>query len=142
MGAVTSLHRVSDEKLGELIADPSGVRDYVFSNDREGPTGYLDKSIDDLQALLTAAEIPVWIAPIEMPGEPIPFGDSGIYFGLSSGKVAEIAEHLRATTFDVLASHSRAAAGELDYLRANYDNLVGFFEDAASRGLATILTHG
>jgi hypothetical protein len=144
MGAVTSLHRVSDEKLDGLIADPSGVRDNLTSVDRDGPTGYLDKSIGEIQALLTAAKVPVWIAPIEMPGEPIQFGGTGICFGLSSAKVAEIAGHLRATPFDALASRLAIDTDEdeADYLRGNYDNLVEFVEDATSRGLAAILTHG
>jgi len=142
VGAVTNLHRVSDEKLAELIADPSGLNEYLSSSGHDQPSGYLDKSIYDLQALLMAAKIPVWLAPIEMPGEPITFGNSEICFGLSSPKVAEIAGHLRTTTFEALASHSSTDADELDYLRGNYENLVLFVEDASSRGLAAILTHG
>ncbi|KDO96329.1 hypothetical protein [Mycobacterium avium] len=61
--------------------------------------GSVDKAIDGIQFLLSAADVPIAIAPQQMPGEPIPTQNGEIYFGLSADQVAVIATQLAATRF-------------------------------------------
>ena len=144
MGSVTSLHRVSSDKLAVLAADPSGLDELLAREFRnpDGPSGYLDKSVDELQALLDSADVPVRIAPADMPGELIESKRGRVCFGLSPKQLTEISAQLRATTFEALSDRSGADADELDYVRANYERLEQFVADATSRGLGALLTHG
>lgn len=150
---VTSLWQVPGEQLGEFIDSPEQVDKFLTGLDDEGC--YLDKSIDGIQFLLDRAGVPVYLAPTDMPGEPIDV-DGEIYFGLWVDLVKQIAENLRANSFDVLAPHfdseemNRAevyptpwgAEDDLDYLREHYNSLVQFFDRAATANVAVLLTSG
>lgn len=154
MGMVTSFTRLRSEELAKLIDDPAGLDEFLW-RDREEPSGYVDKAIDGIQFLLSAAGVPVYLAPLEMPGEPIENGRGDIYFGLSTAQVAEIAAHLAATPFDELAAHFDAEAmnaqqvypmawnaDDTEYLQNNYEKLVRFFADAAARNGAVLMASG
>jgi Domain of unknown function (DUF1877) len=108
--------RLDTCRKGEIIDNPEQLAQFLeaeyefFQKNRRDitPYLYLDKSIEGIQYLLDAAGVPVDLAPMEMPGEPIDVGDPRSfqdYFGLDADLVKHIAENLRVNSFDVLAPH-------------------------------------
>jgi hypothetical protein len=155
----TVLWQVSDEQLDQFIDSPELVDRFLTDSWDQGSLRDksidVDKSIEGIQSLLDGAEVPVYLAPTEMPGEPIESVGSEIYFGFGADFVKQIAENLRSNSFDVLARHfdveqmNRAGlypatwgADDLDYLREHYDRLVQFFDRAATANAAVLLTTG
>jgi Domain of unknown function (DUF1877) len=153
MGMSASFTKLTTDELNRLIEDPEQVNDFLWQRPRDdGPSGSVDKSLDGIQFLLSAAEVPVQLAPQEMPGEPIVTGRGDVNFGLFPAEVATVAEQLAATPFEVLAPHfnhdrmnqehvypSPWRRDDLDYLRHNYEAMVAFFVAAAAGGAAALL---
>ncbi|AXO23492.1 DUF1877 family protein [Mycobacterium avium] len=91
---------LTDAELAQVIADPQQARSILWRLPTgDGPSGSVDKAIDGIQFLLSAADVPIAIAPQQMPGEPIPTQNGEIYFGLSADQVAAIATQLAPTRF-------------------------------------------
>ncbi|OSC21542.1 hypothetical protein B8W69_28490 [Mycobacterium vulneris] len=146
--------KLTSAELVQVIDDPEQIRGIIWRPlPGAGPSGSVDKAIDGIQFLLSAADVPINLAPERMPGEPIPTQDGEIYFGLSADQVATIAAQLAATRFDTLARHFSPermnqegvqptpwAAEDLDYLEENYQILVSFFVDASKGGGAALLS--
>lgn len=148
--------KLTSAELVQVIDDPEQIRGILWRPlPGDGPSGSVDKAIDGIQFLLSAADVPINLAPERMPGEPIPTQDGEIYFGLSADQVATIAAQLAATRFDTLARYFSPermnqegvqptpwAADDLDYLKENYQILVSFFVDAAKGGGCALLSCG
>lgn len=148
--------KLTSADLAQLLDDPEKVSDILWRPPAgDGPSGSVDKAIDGIQFLLSAAGVPISLAPEQMPGEPIPTQDGEIHFGLSADEVASIAQHLEATPFDTLAPHFSPErmnqqgvqptpweADDRDYLEENYQILLFFFADASKTGSAALLSCG
>jgi hypothetical protein len=152
MGMVISFTRVTPEALDKAIEDPEWAEAHLDDLDTtDEPDGYIDKAWAGIQFLLDAADVPI---NLRENGEFI--GEEGYFFGWSAFMVAEAARHLRATPFERLAPHFDPAqmteqdiypsaiwarnGGELDYLRQHYEQLVRFFDAAATSGSAAIMS--
>lgn len=156
MGVTVTFTKLTSVELARVSDDPELVSGILWRpSSGDGPSGSVDKAIDGIQFLLSAADVPVNLAPECMPGEPFPTQDGEIYFGLSVDEVVTIAAQLAATQFDTLAPHFSPdrmnrqgvqptpwAAEDLDYLMDNYQILVSFFADASKTGSAALLSCG
>lgn len=156
MGMTVTFTKLTSAELAQVIGDPEQVSDILWRPPADdGPSGSVDKAIDGIHFLLSAAGVPINLAPEQMPGEPIPTQDGEVYFGLSADEVATVAAQLAATPFDALAPHFSPermnkegvqptpwAADDLDYLEENYQVLVSFFVDASQAGSAALLSCG
>lgn len=156
MGLTVSFTKLTSAELAGVMDDPEQVRGILWRpSTGDEPSGSVDKAIDGIQFLLSAAGVPIDLAPAQMPGEPIPTQDGEIYFGLSADYVATIAAQLAATRFETLAPHFNPeqmnqegvhptpwAVEDLDYLEENYQILVSFFADASKAGGAALLSCG
>jgi hypothetical protein len=138
MGTVTSLIRATTDELDHLRTHTHDIEGILWDPERRGaPSGYLDKSVDELQTLLDTAGVVVNLAPQTMPGEMI--NHNGTFFLLYPNTIATMAEALTATTRDTIADHADSSTSH--YVMANYDNLTAFTADAAARGLGAVMSH-
>jgi hypothetical protein len=139
MGIVTGFTRVTAEEMDRAVADPECVDEILEVERSEDADLYLDKSLPDLDQLLSAAGVPV---EFQMNGTPLFLPDDQLAWAWSVEEVRDAAEHLRVVTFDRLAQYSDDGPAELDYLRYYYENLVRFFVVAAEKGSPAIMSSG
>lgn len=138
MGIVTSLIRATADELDHLRSQPHDIEAILWDPERRGaPSGYLDKSVDQLQALLDTAGVVINLAPQTMPGEMITA--NGIFFLLYPDTIARMADALAAANRDTIAGHADPRTSH--YVMPNYDNLAAFVADAAARGLGGVMSH-
>lgn len=139
MGIVTSLVRATSAELDRFIAHPDELNEFLWKPERlDPPSGYLDKSIDGIQAMLDASSVRLNLAPIYMPGEPIHDG-TAIYFAIYPEPLHAMAEKLAQTSRETLAANY--TADDAEYVLYNYDKLEKFVHHAVSENLGAIMSH-
>lgn len=75
---------MTSAELAQVIDDP-GTSDIPWRRPAgDGPSGSVDKAIDGIQFLLSAAGVPINLAPEQIPGEPTPTQDGEVYVGFIS----------------------------------------------------------
>jgi hypothetical protein len=145
MGSVLSFTRVTAEELDRAFDDPEWAEEVVDDEDR--PDCYLDKAWAGLDFLLAAADVHV---ELYMDGSGV-IDEEATLFGWDVELVAETAQKLSATPFEVLARHYNPAKmneqevyprfwddGDLDYLESHYKAVVVFFAETAAASAAAI----
>lgn len=154
MGIVTSFRPLTATQFEEWTAVPNEIEAFMAEFDWSAkPSAYLDKSVNGLEFLFAAANIPVDLFPTSGPNGPFAFPDH--YYAFSPQQVAAANEALRGIEFDQIAVHFNAARinetypygirwadGELDYLEFHYNGLRTFFAAAAELHLAALMSHG
>lgn len=151
MGTVLGFTRVAPDELSRAFDDPQWYVECFDPNGRQLDVN-LDKAWRPLQQLLNAAGIAVdlWDGGWPISNEN---DEWNIVNGWTVEDVRNAAQLLRAAPFEVLVRPHLASEsalddrsplddGELPYLRHHYENLVRFFEAAASDGTAAIMTTG
>ncbi len=154
MGIVTSFRPLTAARYEEWTAVPNCIDDFMAEFDWSAkPSAYLDKSVDGLQYLFSAADVPVDLFPTSGPNGPFAF--DGGYYAFSPGQVASAAAALHDLEFATLAVHFDAVQMNdsipyglrwtddlLDYLGSHYAGLRTFLTAAAEQRLAALMSHG
>ena len=168
MGMIGEYARVSPEELERALEDPqrgqelfSRLSAAAYPRGQEGPDKEraldVDKAWHGIWYLLREAGG----GPVDVVGGGSPVSDVDQGYGparyLTAEEVRAGAAHLEATAWESLADHFDPVMMDsadiypsiwdrgdeaIDYLRANYKSLVGFFAAAASAGDAVILWIG
>src|SRR5436189_5343349 len=99
MGIVTGFTRVTAEEMARAVANSEGVDEILEAERPDDADLYLDKSLPDLDQLLSAAGVPV---ALQMNGTPLFLTDDELAWAWSVEEVRDAAEHLRVVPFDRL----------------------------------------
>ncbi|MER5266091.1 DUF1877 family protein [Actinosynnema sp. NPDC002837] len=145
MSTTLAFTRVSPAELDRAIEDPEWALEHL---EEDLPYYSLEKSWAGIQFLLDAAGV-----AIELNEDGFVIDEESTLSGWTDHMVAEAATTLRATPFEVLATHydpRELSAQEvypwrrfwdddgIDNLRDDYVDLVEFFEETAASGGALI----